>query len=105
MLLKRDGVSFSLSLAFSLSCFSLSLASLALASCSLASYTLAPEDVRIKLCRRRFWSVVFFLAGRENASNNTLGSFSFCWFAMSNFDATVLLYFIYFILLCFVIIS
>ncbi|EDL28669.1 mCG1048967, partial [Mus musculus] len=24
----------------------------------------------IKLCRRRFWSVVFFLAGRENASNN-----------------------------------
>jgi hypothetical protein len=29
-----------------------------------------PEDVRIKLCRRRFWSVVFFLAGRENASNN-----------------------------------
>jgi hypothetical protein len=31
-----------------------------------------PEDVRIKLCRRRFWSVVFFLAGRENASNNTL---------------------------------
>ena len=54
MLLKRDGVSFSLSLA----------------SCSLASCTLAPEDVRIKLCRRRFWSVVFFLAGRENASNN-----------------------------------
>jgi hypothetical protein len=32
MLLKRDGVSFSLSLA----------------SCSLASYTLAPEDVRNK---------------------------------------------------------
>jgi hypothetical protein len=31
----------------------------------------APEDVRIKLCRRRFWSVVFFLAGRENASNNS----------------------------------
>jgi hypothetical protein len=30
-----------------------------------------PEDVRIKLCRRRFWSVVFFLAGRENASNNS----------------------------------
>lgn len=59
MLLKRDGVS-----------FSLSLASCSLASCSLASYTLAPEDVRIKLCRRRFWSVVFFLAGRENASNN-----------------------------------
>jgi hypothetical protein len=56
MLLKRDGVSFSLSLA----------------SCSLASCTLAPEDVRIKLCRRRFWSVVFFLAGRENASNNIL---------------------------------
>jgi hypothetical protein len=36
-------------------------------SCFLHS---APEDVRIKLCRRRFWSVVFFLAGRENASNN-----------------------------------
>ena len=46
ILLNRDGVSFSL---------------------ALASYTLAPEDVRIKLCRRRFWSVVFFLAGRENA--------------------------------------
>jgi hypothetical protein len=50
MLLKRDGV-----FVFSLSCFLLSF----------------PEDVRIKLCRRRFWSVVFFLAGRENASNNT----------------------------------
>ena len=49
MLLKRDGV-----FVFSLSCFLLSF----------------PEDVRIKLCRRRFWSVVFFLAGRENASNN-----------------------------------
>ena len=36
-------------------------------SCFLLSF---PEDVRIKLCRRRFWSVVFFLAGRENASNN-----------------------------------
>jgi hypothetical protein len=36
-------------------------------SCFLHS---VPEDVRIKLCRRRFWSVVFFLAGRENASNN-----------------------------------
>jgi hypothetical protein len=34
-----------------------------------------PEDVRIKLCRRRFWSVVFFLAGRENASNNNLCAF------------------------------
>jgi hypothetical protein len=44
MLLKRDGVSFSLSLAFSLSCFSLSLA-----SCSLASCTLAPEDVSNKV--------------------------------------------------------
>jgi hypothetical protein len=54
MLLKRDGFSFFPSLA-SLSCFLLSF----------------PEDVRIKLCRRRFWSVVFFLAGRENASNNT----------------------------------
>jgi hypothetical protein len=36
-------------------------------SCFLLSF---PEDVRIKLCRRRFWSVVFFLAGRENATNN-----------------------------------
>jgi hypothetical protein len=51
MLLKRDGV-----FVFSLSCFLLSF----------------PEDVRIKLCRRRFWSVVFFLAGRENASNNNI---------------------------------
>jgi hypothetical protein len=55
MLLKRDGVSFSLSLVSrSLSCFfalllfSLSCFSLSLASCSLASYTLAPEDVRNK---------------------------------------------------------
>jgi hypothetical protein len=47
MLLKRDGVSFSLSLA-SLSLASLSLASCSLASCSLASCTLAPEDVRNK---------------------------------------------------------
>jgi hypothetical protein len=39
-------------------------------SCFLLSF---PEDVRIKLCRRRFWSVVFFLAGRENASNNNNG--------------------------------
>ena len=53
MLLKRDGVFF-----FSRSCFLLSF----------------PEDVRIKLCRRRFWSVVFFLAGRENASNNNQGA-------------------------------
>ena len=65
MLLKRDGVSFSL-----LSCF-FALLLLAL-SCFLLSCFLhsVPEDVRIKLCRRRFWSVVFFLAGRENASNN-----------------------------------
>ena len=75
MLLKRDGVFvFSLScfalLLFSLSCF-FALLLLAL-SCFLLSCFLhsAPEDVRIKLCRRRFWSVVFFLAGRENASNN-----------------------------------
>ena len=73
MLLKRDGVSFSLSLSLAfLSLLLLSLASLSLASCSLAAYTLAPEDVRIKLCRRRFWSVASFLAGRENASNNIL---------------------------------
>ena len=76
MLLKRDGVFvfFSLllrSLAL-LSCFSLLLLSLASLSCFLLSCFLhsVPEDVRIKLCRRRFWSVVFFLAGRENASNN-----------------------------------
>ena len=43
MLLKRDGVSFSLSLA------SLALASCSLASCSLASCTPAPEDVSNKV--------------------------------------------------------
>jgi hypothetical protein len=66
MLLKRDGVFVSLSLLLfrSLAFLSLLLFSL---SCFLLSF---PEDVRIKLCRRRFWSVVFFLAGRENASNN-----------------------------------
>jgi hypothetical protein len=58
--LRGTGFSF-----FSLSCFALSCF---LLSCFLHS---VPEDVRIKLCRRRFWSVVFFLAGRENASNNT----------------------------------
>jgi hypothetical protein len=58
--LRGTGFRFLSLLLFSLSCF--------LLSCFLHS---VPEDVRIKLCRRRFWSVVFFLAGRENASNNT----------------------------------